>query len=77
MSILSLHPSYEDVTPSSAAAVSTLKSQIWALHETRAKHNMFDDMSLFDKSTLKSVDNSSKRLKLAVHSEGMVKPKAP
>lgn len=83
MAVLSLHASYEDVSLSAAAVTSSSSTQLWALHDTGATHNMFNDLRLFDKSTLKPVDNSNKRLKLAgggvslaVHSEGTVRLKA-
>lgn len=83
MNILSLHASYEDISPSASVATKPTSNDIWALHDTGATHNMFNDLRLFDKSDLKKVDDSNKRLKLAgggvslaVHSEGSVKLKA-
>lgn len=89
MSVLSLHASYEDVSTSTpdqdtcASAVTTTHSGgLWALHDTGATHSMFNDIRLFDKSTLKPVTDSNRRLKLdgggvtlSVHSEGVVKLK--
>lgn len=83
MEMLLLHASYEDVSAASASASTATSTLIWALHDTGATHHMFNDIRLFDKTTLKPVDNANKRLKLAgggvslaVHSEGSVRLKA-
>lgn len=81
---LSLHAEYDEVdTPSAAVTSSSTGTQIWALHDTGATHHLFNDIRLFDKSKLKPVNSSNKRLKLAgggislaVHSEGSVRLKA-
>lgn len=84
LDILSLHASYEDVTPSTAVASSTpTSSQIWVPHDTGATNDMVNNICLFDKSSLKPVSSSNKGVKLAgggislaVHSEVCVRLKA-
>lgn len=56
---------------------------LWALNDTGASHHMFNDISLFDASTVKPLEDSNKRLRLAggdaslaVHSTGSVKLRA-
>lgn len=85
-SAFSLHASYEDVnTPLAAGATvpTTSNGRLWALHNTGATHHLFNNICLFDKSKLKPINDSNKRLKLAgggvslaVHSEGSVRLKA-
>lgn len=85
-SAFSLHASYEDVnTPLAAGATvpTTSNGRLWALHDTGATHHLFNNICLFDKSKLKPINDSNKRLKLAgggvslaVHSEGSVRLKA-
>lgn len=87
--IISIHSSFEDVSVNStsqepsAATVSSTQKSLWALHDTGATHSMFNDILIFDKSSLKPVTDSNRRLKLAgggmslsVHSEGTVRLKA-
>lgn len=90
VSILSLHASYEDVSSvsednytSASSAVARPNNSLWELHDTGATHCMFNNLALFDKSSLKAVTNTNRRLKLAgggvsltVHSEGTVRLKA-
>lgn len=79
---LSLLAEYNEIeTPSAAGANAPVSySQIWALHDTGATHQLFKDIRIFDKSTLKPVSDSNKQLKLAgggvslaVHSKGTVR----
>lgn len=56
---------------------------IWALNDTGASHHMFNDLSFFDASTIKPLEDSNKRPRLAggdaslaVHSTGSVKLRA-
>lgn len=85
MTALLLHTAYEDVSDPSAlvSAAAALTAQIWAFHDTGATHHLFNDIQSFAKKSLKQVNGSNKRLKLAggdvslaVHSEGSVKLKA-
>lgn len=61
--ILSLHTSFKDVS-ASVNTVHTVNSDR-ALHNTGATHHVFNDSDMFNDASLKLLEWSSKRLKLA------------
>lgn len=72
-----------DSTSPSAAVSATTSNVLTGLHDTGATHCMFKDKQLFDSSSLVTVEDKSKRVKLAggdmslaIHSRGVVKLKS-
>lgn len=59
--------SFEDVTQDGPSTCATKKynDTIWALQDTGATHHMFNNKTLFMKGSLRTVENSNRRLKLA------------
>lgn len=66
---LLLHTSYEIIssedTSSANAVTSSSETTVWALHDTGATHHMFNSSDLFIEGTLRPVEDSNRRLKLA------------